>query len=363
MMTFARNVVLGGLIVLALMGAECASADGTIQGKVSYQEKGLAGAQVLLYDVADERITGEPTYRVAQTAEDGSFTVSVKPGQYFLLAQKFADPANPGQEGDIFSYYGGNPIVIGDGETINMGVNGTPVLPVEVKSKPGGTGIRGRIYADGKPLPRTRVTLYQDTSTIFRGIGYASVVTNNNGDFAFSLEPGEYYVIARKRMSNDKMGPLSEGDFFGFAHDNPVRVEADHFSMISVNASTKQVKVKQGGQDITLGGTVKAGATTISGVIRDQAGQPVANVYAAAYRDSMMTQKPDFISTPTGPDGSFTITVSEGGEYFVGARNTLGGPAERGDLLGRYAGNEDHMVTIATDEKLTGIDIVVAPVD
>jgi len=363
MMRAACRVVLLGMLLVASAATTNALADGTIHGKVSYQEKGLAGASVLLYAVADERITGAPAYQVEGTAEDGSFEIAVKPGQYFLLARKFADPANPGREGDVFSYYGGNPIVVGEGETINMGVNGTPILPLEVKSKSGGTGIRGRIYADGKPLARTRVTLYQDTTTIFRGIGYASVVTNDKGDFAFSLEPGEYYVIARKRMSNDKMGPLSEGDFFGFAHDNPVKVEADHFSMVSINASTKQVKVKQGGQDITLGGTVKAGVTTISGVIRDPAGKPVANVYAAAYRDSMMTQKPDFISNPTGPDGSFTISVSEGGEYYVGARNTLGGPAERGDLLGRYAGNEDHMVTIATDEKLTGIDIVVAPVD
>ncbi len=115
---------------------------------------------------------------------------------------------------------------------------------------------------------------------------------------------------------------------------------------MSINASTKFDKVKQGGQDITLGGTVQAGGTTISGVIRDKSGKPVAKVYAAAYRDSMMTMKPDFISTSTGADGAYTISLSEGGEYYIGARNTIGGPAERGDLLGRYAGNEDHMVKI-----------------
>ena len=90
---------------------------------------------------------------------------------------------------------------------------------------------------------------------------------------------------------------------------------------------------------------------------------PVANIFAAAYRDSMMTQKPDFISSPTGPDGVYTISLSEGGEYYIGARNTLGGPAEKGDLLGRYGGNEDHVVNLKTDEKLTHIDIVVELVE
>lgn len=358
-----KNLACFTLLLLSLtVGASVACAGGTIQGKVSYQEKGVAGATVSLYAVAGEKMTGPADFEVQKSGEDGSFTIVAKPGSYFLVAKKYQDPANP-TAGDLFSYYGGNPVVIEEGKTITVGVNGAPIQPVEVKSKSGGTGIRGKIFADGKPLGRTRVTLYQDASTIFRGIGYASAVTNDKGDFSFNLEPGAYYVIARKRVGEDKMGPLVVGDFFGFAHDNPVQVEADRFTMINVNAATKHVKVKQGGQDITLGGTVTAGGTTISGILRDKSGKPVAKVYAAAYRDAMMTMKPDFISSPTGPDGVFTIAVAEGGDYYVGARNTIGGPAERGDLLGRYAGNEDHVVHIVTDEKLSGIDVVVETVE
>lgn len=362
MMTMKTVAWFGALLLLLSGGATVAHAGGTIQGKVSYQEKGVAGATVALYAVAGEKLTGPADFEAEKSAEDGSFTLVAKPGQYFLVARKFKDAANPG-EGDLFSYYGGNPVVIEEGKTITIGVNGAPIQPVTEKWKSGGTGIRGKIFADGKPLGRTRVTLYQDASTIFRGIGYASAVTNEQGDFSFNLEPGEYYVIARKRVGEDKMGPLVVGDFFGFAHANPVKVEAERFTMININAATKHVKVKQGGQDITLGGTVKAGGTTISGVLRDKSGKPVAKVYAAAYRDAMMTMKPDFISSPTGPDGVFTITVAEGGDYYIGARNTIGGPAEKGDLLGRYAGNEDHVVHIATDEKLSGIDVVVEPVE
>lgn len=362
MMTMKKLAWCGALLLVMAGGASAVWAGGTIQGKVSFQEKGVAGATVALYSVAGEKLTGPADFEVEKSAEDGSFTLVAKPGQYFLVAKKYKDPANPGA-GDLFSYYGGNPVVIEEGKTITVGVNGAQIQPVAEKWKKGGTGIRGKIFADGKPLPRTRVTLYQDASTIFRGIGYASAVTNDKGDFSFNLEPGEYYVIVRKRVAEEKMGPLVDGDFFGFAHANPVQVEADRFTMININASMKHVKVKQGGQDITLGGTVTAGGTTISGVLRDKAGKPVAKVYAAAYRDGMMTMKPDFISAPTGPDGVFTISVASGGDYYIGARNTIGGPAERGDLLGRYAGNEDHVVHIATDEKLSGIDIVVEPVE
>lgn len=340
-----------------------AVADGVVRGKVSFEGKGVGGVAALLYAVSGGRITGEPDYRSAPSAEDGTFTFSVKSGQYFLLVQRFADPSNPFAKSDLWSYYGGNPVVIGEGEELNVGLNATSVIPPSEPFKSGGTGIKGKVYADGAPLSRARVTLYQDATTIFRGIGYASVVTNDQGDFTFSLEPGEYYVLARKRTGDEKMGPLGEGDWFGFSYANPVRVEKDRFTLVTVNTAGKHVKVKQGGQDITLGGTIKSGNTTLSGTIVDKAGKPVAKVYAAAYRDSMMTQKPDFISAPTGEDGKYTITLSEGGEYFLGARNTLGGPAEKGDLLGRFAGNEDHVVKIVTGEKKSGLDITVEEVE
>jgi len=319
---------------------------------------------VSLYARYDGGFRGEADYRSKPTAKDGAFEVTAAKGRYYLVAKKArAATGAELQPGDYYAYYGGNPVVVGDGETIAIGINCSPIVDVGERRRPGGTGIRGKVLADGKPLDRARVTLYQDGETIFRGIGYASGMTNGTGDFSFNLEPGTYYVVARKRAGNDKMGPLDGGDFFGFAHDNPVEVRKDAYTVISINAVNKLVKVKEGGQEVTLGGTVKAGGTVVEGVIRDRAGKPVAGVYASAYRDSMMTQKPDFISKRTAADGVYVINLSDGGEYFIGARNTIGGPAEKGDLLGRYDGNEDHSVTIKAGERRTGIDIVVEAVE
>jgi hypothetical protein len=353
------------LVILALLAplAGFAQETGTIKGKVTSQGKPLEGARVSFYRTYEGGFRGKADAEAGPTGPDGVFETHPAAGQYFVIARKSA--AGDGGElapGDYYAYYGGNPVVLGAGTTISLGINCSPVIDAGEKHQPGGTGIRGRVYLDGSPLERARVTLYQDGETIFRGIGYASVLTDKTGEFSFNLDEGKFYVVARKRTGDDKMGPLGEGGFFGFAHENPVEVLKDRFSVVSINTSTKLVKVKEGGQDITLGGTAKAGETVISGVVRDRAGKPVAGVYASAYRDSMMTQKPDFIAV-TGPDGSFSIDLSEGGEYFISARNTMGGPAERGDLLGRYAGTEDHSVKIKTGEKLRGIDVVVDPVE
>jgi hypothetical protein len=352
-------------MILALLVAPVPLfAAGALKGKVNYQGKPLEGAVVSLYASYEGGFRGKADYESPPTGKDGAFEVAPAKGRYFLIARKIVNgkPQEP-LPGDYYAYYGGNPVVVGEGETIHIGINCSPVVDLGPRRRPGGTGIRGKVLADGKPLDRARVTLYQDGETIFRGIGYASVLTGPEGDFSFNLEPGSYYVVARKRAGDDRMGPLGGGDFFGFAHDNPVRVERDIYAVVSIHSVNKLVKVKEGGQEVTLGGTVKSGETVVEGVVRGRDGKPVAGVYAHAYRDPMMTQKPDFISGKTGPDGAYVIHFSEGGEYFLGARNTMGGPAERGDLLGKYDGNEDHSVRIRTGEKRKGIDIVVEPVE
>ena len=361
---FPRRSLFFSLLLLLLLPPVCpAQESGTIKGKVTSQGKALEGAMVYLYRSPESGFQGPADYKAGPTGADGLFEVRPAKGRYFVIAHKPSRGTGFTIEaGDEYAYYGGNPVMLGGGDTINLGINCSPIIDVGEKYAAGGTGIRGRVLLDGKPLDRARVTLYQDGETIFRGIGYASVLTDDTGEFSFNLEAGKYYVVARKRIGEDKMGPLSEGGIFGFAYDNPVEVQKDRYTVISLNTSAKLVKVKEGGQDITLGGTVKAGGTVIAGVVRGRAGQPVAGIYASAYRDPMMTQKPDFISK-TGPDGSYAIDLSEGGEYFVGARNTMGGPPERGDLLGRYAGTEDHAVRVKSGEKLQGIDIIVDVVE
>jgi len=353
--------IAAALAALLLTAAGAPAADGSLAGKASFHDKGLAGARVELWADWRGQFRGEPA-ALAETAADGSFKVAAPEGRYFVVLRKGGSPAEAPAPGELYTFYGGNPVAIEAGAPLTIGINAAEVLDPGAATQPGGTGIRGRVYEDGAPLGRARVTLYQDGETIFRGIGYASTLTTGQGDFLFNLEPGAYWVVARKRAGDDRMGPLAAGDLFAFAPANPVTVVEGSYTVIALNTEPKQVKVLEGAQAVTLDGTVRAGETLVRGTVRDAAGAPAAGVFVGAYRDSMMIYKPDFISPRTGADGTYTITLSGGGEYFIIARNTLGGPAEAGDLLGRYAGNESHSVVVKDGEKLEGVDIVVEKV-
>ena len=149
-------------------------------------------------------------------------------------------------------------MTVGDGSTLEIGINCGAVVAPEAASAEGGTGIRGKVWGDGAPLAGARVTLYQDGESIYRGMGYASAMTNARGDFVFNLEPGTYFAIARKRAANG-FGPMAAGDFFAYAPDNPVTVTDGRFTVISFTAVAKVAKEKEGSAELTISGTVKGG--------------------------------------------------------------------------------------------------------
>jgi hypothetical protein len=354
------------IVVLAAAGlfmTVAPAAAAVIKGKVVTEANPLEGAVVLLFSSQAVGFQGKPDFQSTPTPATGEFRLEVPAGRYFLIARKSATGLGGElRPGDYSSYYGGNPVTLGAAEQIEVGISCSPIVDVGAERISGGTGIRGRVFSDGQPLDRARVILYQDAETIFRGMGYASALSTKTGDFSFNLEPGSYFVVARKRSGEDRFGPLAAGDRFAFAHDNPVEVKDGQYTVISLNTITKLENPKVNAAELSLGGTIRAGETTLEGIARDAEGKPVAGLYISAYRDSMMTAKPDFISRMTGADGRYVLNLSEGGEYFIGARNTLGGPAEKGDLLGRYEGSEDHSVVLKTSEKKTGIDITVEKV-
>ncbi len=360
-----------GLLAAALL-ASCLTTAGQpvrclaasiIEGKIAYRGNPLAGAVVSLYVNISGGFQGKPDYAAGPTKEDGLFKIEVPKGSYYLIARKSVKEVSEKlAPGDLYAYYGGNPVVAGVDETLNIGINCNEIVDVGAPRLPGGTGIKGYVFADGKPLEKARVTLYQDGESIFRGMGYASMLTARDGAFIFNLESGTYYVVARKRSGEDKFGPLAVGDLFAYAQDNPVEVKNGVFTVISMNTVAKLAKAKAGAE-LTLGGTAKAADTTLQGKVVDSTGKSVAGLYVCAYRDSMMTAKPDFISKLTGADGAYEVRFFEGGQYFIAARSVLGGPVEKGGWLGSYAGSEDHSLTLKTGEKMQGIDITVAQVD
>jgi hypothetical protein len=52
------------------------------------------------------------------------------------------------------------------------------------------------------------------------------------------------------------------------------------------------------------------------------------------------------VSVPTGADGNFSLFLSDGGTYYIGARSAFGGPLEPGEWVGTFDGQADHSVTV-----------------
>ena len=95
---------------------------------------------------------------------------------------------------------------------------------------------------------------------------------------------------------------------------------------------------------------VKTG-TSLHGHVVDADDLPVSDVYVFAYLDSRMVGKPVHVSAATGTDGQFSLFLSDGGTYYIGARSAFGGPLEPGEWVGTFDGQPDHGITVARGAK------------
>ncbi|MFH1287892.1 MAG: hypothetical protein ABII25_04255 [bacterium] len=183
------------------------------------------------------------------------------------------------------------------------------------------------------------------------------VKPDKNGDFRTDLPAGSYYLTVRERINKDKFGILTTGDFNADYQNNPVEVKLNSYSKIEniILEKIDPVKLK----NIEMGEIKAETRTVIRGTIKDKSGRPQKGVYAFVYQDSQMIGKPLYRSVMTGKNGFFEIFLSHGGNYYLGARDTFGGPLSPGDLVGAYNGTPEHIINIGDDEGKDNIDIVV----
>ena len=113
-------------------------------------------------------------------------------------------------------------------------------------------------------------------------------------------------------------------------------------------------------RDLMFSRTGPRGPTTtgIRGRITDEAGAPVAWVFAIAYTSADMRRVPEFTSPMTAADGGFVIYLPAGGRYWVAARKHIREKPAPGEPFGLYEGSPDHAVDVATGSFADGIDIV-----
>lgn len=226
-----------------------------------------------------------------------------------------------------------------------------PIIACEKKKEKG--GIKGLVY---RPLPKMYVYVYKEGMDL-KGPAFAEVLTDENGNFSLNLPPGKYFVVARMRKTGEVAGPVEVGDLKSEVL-GPITIEEDG-KMVEKNIKVFE-KIGET-KDIALSIPDASKKTGIEGRIIDADGKPVANARVHVYDHIQMSERPKFVSSPTGPDGKYVVYLPKGGTYYLAARDKFGGPPKVGDLYGRYDRGtiEPSGVVVRDNEVLKNIDIIV----
>jgi len=206
---------------------------------------------------------------------------------------------------------------------------------------------------DGRPVEGGVVYFYSERKPGFRGpADFMAEPADEDGYYITELPPGEYWAVARKRMSGSMSGNLAEGDLHTLDSFGPIRV------VLGVHVRADMVLVKLTGNMLFNVFAGHSGTQGITGRIMHRDGSPAANAYAFAYKDSRMAGKPDYVSEWTGKDGSYVIYVHEPGVYYVGARTGFKGVPRPDEPYGRYETNPSHSVDVPDLVFVEGVDII-----
>ncbi len=343
-----RLIVLSLISLLLILPITSVAATdiSTVAGKVTVgsEKQPVAGIKISAYPLDSQHLTGAAPFSAELTGKDGLFSFKLPPGSYYFIAE--------GEE--LYCYYGRNPVTVPAAgvEGMNMSlVAKKPAMPaVEPRVK---TGLLGQLTYNGEPLAGAVVTVYTDLNTQLKGMGLGMTApTDKQGIFEAEMPPGTYYLVARKRNSGAMMGPLRDGDYFGFYPANPLQIKEGELARVAIAMLEVPEKVSRLADSLF-------GETSISGKVVDVDGAPVVGIRVLLYNDPMMLNRPLYVSQPSAADGSFVISFPTGGSYFLAARDVLGGPPGPGQLYGRYLGSRDGSVRLRSGEKLNDIVLTV----
>jgi hypothetical protein len=337
--------LLGALLCACSLSPLVNASQPRLSGKVSLHSQGVSAIEISAWPANVTALSGKAPYRTNSTAEDGTFSLTLPTGEYYLLAKGKG----------LFSFYGRNPVTIPPQGLIDLKIGLVP-LPDTPQIATAGIeeGVSGTIVHDGAPLSGAVVYAYTDLSSNLKGMGYTvSAPSDAEGRYELPLPAGSYYLLARMRQGGGMaMGPLRSGDYIGYAPENPVRVSSGRVTLLSI-------PVLEVPEKIDLLSSSLFGQTSLRGQIFDQAGQPVAGVRAILYSDPQMFNRPDYVSQPTDEQGIFVLSFPHGGTYYLAARLQLGGAPAPGELYGTYDGTPDHSLKIETGERKENIIVKV----
>lgn len=223
----------------------------------------------------------------------------------------------------------------------------------------GKTGITGQIvmHDSGAPVSGAYVNVYPDTlSNLLGPSQFISSPTDADGHFTIEAPPGDFYVVARKRVSGEPSGPLSPGDLYSEHQRVKTTVIADKLSVVDLTVAPMQAPMF-----FKKAVTEQQTSTGIRGTLVDNTGKPVPGSFAVAYTDADMRRLPDYASTLSDGQGNFVLYLPKGGAYYIGARVHAWDMPRPGELYGKFGGEPPTAVTVDDGAFVQDIRIVLKP--
>lgn len=299
-------------------------ADSGIYGRAAWRGELVPGVVVSAYKDGEGDYVAGPVAVSEPAATDGTYRLSLPPGQYTLVARSFAGREGRPGAGDYYCFYSGSPVIVSPGVWTPVGFNLVKVG--EEDRLPGsGAALEGVVTYRDEPLEKLYLYLYDEPLAGFRGPGIATIPVGTGGRFRVAVKPGKYFIIARKRIRGGMYGPMEIGDYFNYYPKNPVQIGEGEKVRITLETVTRVSQLEEG----------QAPEPTVQGTLVDSAGDPVPGMRVFAYRSGEVTGRPLYFSEPSDPQGRFSLLVPVAGDFTLVARERFGGPAAQGEYSGR----------------------------
>ena len=203
-------------------GALVAEANTGVKGRIVHDRQAVANAFVYVYSEKSAGMIGPSYGEAVRSGADGSFTIPLPAGTFYLAARKRADGARSGDVagGDLNGSWQKNPLTLKHGETIDLGDFSVSIVN-EANRKERlesgkfaltDTALRGRMVdQDGKAVSGVYAFAYLDSRMVGKPL-YISAATGSDGRFELRLgDGGTYYIGARSTFG----GPLEPGEWVG----------------------------------------------------------------------------------------------------------------------------------------------------
>ena len=209
-------------------GLPIADASTGVSGQITYKGEPVARAFVYIYTETDTGLVGPSYGEAIQTDKDGSFTINLPSGRYYLVARKRADGSRSGalSPGDLNVHYPGNPVEVRSGERLVLVDFSLAEVDAKVHAQRQADGVfaktdtmlHGQIVdSDGQSVSDVYVFAYLDSRMVGKPV-HMSVPTDIDGQFELFLsDGGTYYIGARSAFG----GPLEPGEWVGTFDGEP----------------------------------------------------------------------------------------------------------------------------------------------